>query len=184
MAEDTKTKRAPAKCKKVVDVVAGTVSFQFGPFDKAGVGSGPLKVFTVGEFPPAIQTRFPLHGLSQKIGDVYSGDKTIESAIDSLDAVVAQLMADKWGATRGEGTGPSAGKRVRALFRLAESNTKWSNKFMGISAPTMENVGAWYADQTEDFQKLIYTSDEVKRELVKMANEEIDSAAGSNSIMG
>lgn len=91
------------KATKSIDLDAGTVTFTFAD------GGEPL-VVSGKSLPQSIQVHALLHGISQKVGDSYSGVDTPEQARVFAQAAVDQLMAGDWKqpATGGSGgTGDS-----------------------------------------------------------------------------
>lgn len=64
-----------------------------------------------------IFTRLALHGLSQKLGDSYSGEGDITVARTKVEGVVTRLKAGDWKATR-EGGGGRITALAQALARV------------------------------------------------------------------
>lgn len=85
--------------------------------------SGVLLSFTNGttveamldQFTPEIQKRLALHGLAQKVGDSYSGEKDVEIAIGRAQNVVKALAEGNWARTGSGGGGGSISDLVRAF---------------------------------------------------------------------
>lgn len=63
------------------------------------------------EFPIAVQTMAMYHGLSQKLGDEFSGAKSVEEAEEAFVALLERLKDGDWATERGE-----AGPRTSLIF--------------------------------------------------------------------
>lgn len=83
--------------KKVVDLKAQTVTFDFG--------DGKVETFTLSECSDEMKIQLALHGASQKTGDSYASAKKIceETEADPVEwsqgqaqGVIAQLYSDDW----------------------------------------------------------------------------------------
>ena len=159
--------------KKAVSDDGQSVSFVF----EENAGS---RIVSIVDFPPDIQARFAQHGISQKIGDSYNKAETPAEALNELETLVAQLQKGDWRAAS-EG-GPKAGKTVTALFRIAERETKWARKFMGLETIDLPAVREWFASQTDEMKKTVSGSKEVKLELAAMQTESANESG--TSLMG
>ena len=97
---------------KVLDQEDIAVEFTF-------TGQEPILV-KASDFSPEIQTHFMLHGISQKVGDSYSGAKgDIAGAMASFAACLEQLKAGDWRASRGEGESkPRTTELASAVARI------------------------------------------------------------------
>lgn len=103
------------KAKKVVDLEAGNIRFDFA--------NGESIVVNPAEYDSAIQKQGLLHGISQKIGDSYASAETAEEAYAAAKAVVAGLIEGKWTTrTVGESSGGSVTMLVEALYRVTKSD--------------------------------------------------------------
>lgn len=59
------------------------------------------------------------HGLSQKVGDEYSGEKDVDDMVLAAEEMVKRLTSGEWGATRAAGDGFSgASVVIRALCEV------------------------------------------------------------------
>ena len=59
------------------------------------------------------------HGLSQKVGDEYSGEKDVDDMVLAAEEMVKRLTSGEWGATRAAGDGfPRASGVIRALCEV------------------------------------------------------------------
>ena len=132
------------------------------------------------KIPKEIHSQILMHGLKQLVGDAAAA-KTgtpVPERIESMQEKIAQLYAGKFRADR-ESSGPQAGKRVRALFRVATANTKWAKKFMDLNEVTLPSVRDWHASQTDEMRKTIAQSQEIKTELATMAAEDAKDSGTS-----
>lgn len=104
--------------KKVVDAEKGTVSFVFAPdTDKARNITA-----TLASIPTNIITRLALHGLSQKCGDSYAGAANDGEAEEAVKAVLEDLVAGNWSASRVGVGGVKVAVFVEALARASGQN--------------------------------------------------------------
>ena len=78
------------------------------------ISGEPLSA-SLSQFTPSIVTQLALHGLSQKVGDSYSGESDVAAARFSANKVLENLIAGNFGATRGEG---KIGDLAQALMNL------------------------------------------------------------------
>lgn len=149
-------------------------------------GNGETREVMVADFPPEIVAALTDYGIGQKCGDAYSGDKTPEDALNSLDTVVAQLVAGNWRAASESG-GPKAGKTVQALHRIGERNEETLpqsalRKVLGINKSadwTIPTVRDAFAKLDDDRRKAVMAAGEVKAELAQMQREAAESAGAS-----
>lgn len=106
-------------CKKSTDLDLGAVHFAFQDVDADGEAIAPL-IVSLESLPEQIVTNLALHGLSQKIGDSYSGVGGDAAEARKLsEGVLARLLEGDWRAAA------VAGERkplevVEALFRYME----------------------------------------------------------------
>lgn len=103
---------AERKVTKSVDAEAGTVTFEFA--------TGESEVVEVKEFSNDVQAQLMLHGLSQKLGDSYSGEEA-----DKCHAIFAgtlkQLVEGNWSARSGGGGAPRISQLAEALSRATDN---------------------------------------------------------------
>lgn len=167
----SENKRNRLAKKSIVD---NTVSFAFG--DEGSAGNVSVDIT---QFPDEIQTRFAVHGLSQKLGDSYAGIKSPADAMDQVNTLVKQLEKGDWTAAS-NAAGPKAGKVVRALFRLAEKQAKAIKKFTGLSDVSLDSIRDWYASQTKEMKAGITKSPEIKVEMASMSMEDAQADTGTS----
>jgi hypothetical protein len=100
--------------KKIIDVAAGTITFQFEDGTAANGDQpavpGSTQVFDISKLkatPEGLATleRLAIHGASQKIGDSYAGAKEsgtdpVAYAKEAVKDTIEQLYANKWSVTR------------------------------------------------------------------------------------
>ena len=79
------------------------------------------------QFPDNVVAAAMGHGLSQKIGDAYSGATTIDEAQEKAEALVEQLQQGIW-VTERESSGPRIGPLVEAIARVLEANGRPANR--------------------------------------------------------
>lgn len=94
-------------CKKSVSDEAVTFAF---------TDNGEAVTVHLGQFSPDMQQRFALHGISQKLGDSYSGaDGSPEVARSMFNDTLAAVLNGEW-TVRGE-AGPRVSMLAEALSR-------------------------------------------------------------------
>ena len=107
--------------KKDANHETGSVSFDFG--------NGRSFTATLANLPDNIKQALMVHGLSQKLGDSYSGalkavsdgeaDTVEQYAEECVQSVYATLQAGQWSATRtGGGSAPRTPMVVEAIARV------------------------------------------------------------------
>ena len=151
-------KMAKKVVKKIVDLAAQSVTFDFG--------DGTKEVFLLASCPEETRIQLALHGGSQKIGDSYAGAKeagdVLAYAKQSTRDTIAQLYAGDW-AVRGTGEGiRRASDLATALARISEAQGK------------PKSVEAWteYLDKATDEQKAALKSTKaVAAEIAKIVAE-------------
>ena len=95
--------------KKITDVEAGTVTFQFTDESELVVSLADYSEDTV--------ARAALHGLSQKVGDSYSGAESVKAARESAEATIENLKEGNWNTVREGSSTPRVGALAAALAR-------------------------------------------------------------------
>ena len=160
--------------KKVYSEDGSSVAFNFA--DEVSV------LAELSSFPTDIQTRFAQYGMSQKLGDKYSGAKSPADARDELALIITQLQNGDWRAAS-EAAGPKAGKTVRAFFRVCEVNAKWAMKHYGLKEVTIESIRDLYATFEKQMKSEVGKSPEVVTMLATIALEEAQSNSAP-SLMG
>jgi hypothetical protein len=108
---------------KLIDPEAGTVTFDFT--------HGESSVYALSDLPAHIQTQLALHGISQKGGDSYSGEKEPREAKASADEVWARLVSGEWVVRRQRSEG-SVTLTIEAVAALQNRTTEeifkiWEN---------------------------------------------------------
>jgi len=93
---------------KEIDLPKGLVVICFEDGSKLTLDAAKL--------PDLMLDRAKLHGLSQKLGDSYAGNKSVAEAKANVQSVIDQLMAGDW--NRGGGGGPQLGILAEALAKL------------------------------------------------------------------
>jgi hypothetical protein len=99
--------------KKAYDVEAGVLTFTSE--------DGSVQTLQVASLPETVRTQALFHGLSQKIGDSYSGAASQDDpegyARECVKDTIAQLLEGNWRAAGGGG-GPKYGQLVTALAEV------------------------------------------------------------------
>lgn len=106
-----------AKAKKSIDLENARVIFEFAD------GGEPLVVEATA-LPKAMQQHSLLHGVSQKVGDSYSGVDTPAEARKFAEAAVEQLMNGEWKVQRESTGGGAVSLLVEALARATGHPTE------------------------------------------------------------
>ena len=88
-----------AICNKTISVEDKTCTFEFPAIDKT------LTVTLVDV--QSVLTQLALHGLSQKGGDAFAGEKDPEEAFNKCGEVIGRLKEGDWAKARQPGSGPS-----------------------------------------------------------------------------
>lgn len=127
MPEAAQTNEAPkakrtALCEKVY--TNGTDEFRHVKPDVTKLtfkfANGSAHALSLGQFPEAIQLCLAWHGLAQKCGDAYAGDKTVEDAEQSFLSIVEQLEGGEFTSGR-EGVGPRPSMVVEAVVAALQA---------------------------------------------------------------
>jgi len=130
--------KAPAFCKKTIDLEAGTVTWTFG--------NGTTRTLVFDDLDDATKIHCGLHGVSQKGGDSYAaagGDYAF--AIAALDATLQNLHNGQFNANRssGEAAPKGTGELAQALVRLnLMSMEQAANLLAGADAATLKALRA------------------------------------------
>ena len=82
--------------------------------------NGEVRTFELDKVSPQVQIQLALHGASQKGGDSYAGDETVEDAIKSCEGVINDLYAGNW-STRAVGQSRST-LLAQAIARIAKQD--------------------------------------------------------------
>lgn len=126
--------------KKLVDEENGSVTFHFSNDTQVTVNLDDLE--------EAVQRRAALHGLSQKIGDSYSGSETPEAARTVAEAVIEQLVAGNWNSVSEGSSAPKVGVLAEALSRA--------------TGRTLEEASAVVAGMAEEASKALRAHPSIK----------------------
>ena len=117
---------------------------------------------------PDIVTHLALHGLSQKLGDSYSGEPSVEVARGKAEAVANRLTAGEWRAVAaGEGSG--------RITDLAQALANITGRTVTEAVAAIENMDK---DQKGKLRKHPEIAVEVKRLSLERAQK---AASGSDS---
>lgn len=100
---------ATAKAKKTVREDLSGVDFEFA--------HGTVVAVNLEDFSEQTIANLVCHGLSQKLGDSYSGAESSEQAQTFLEKVLERLKAGEWTAAREGGGGRGVSQLVEALHR-------------------------------------------------------------------
>lgn len=128
---------------KVLDLDNASVEFQFE-------GNENPVVVKLGDFSEEMQLQFALYGISQKLGDSYSGSKGDSAkAYELFNGTLAELSAGNWRASRGEGEAkPRTTELAEAIAR--------------IQSRPLADVTAALAAASDDQRKTLRSNERVK----------------------
>jgi len=115
------------------------------------------------DFSDDIVVHLALHGLSQKLGDSYSGEQDITSARALASAVLDRLKEGNWKAVR-EGGG---GGRISDLAQALSA----------VTGQPLEECVAKISEMEKDQKNGLRKHPKVKAELAKIAAERAEAAA-------
>ena len=146
--------RAQIAKKEVHEDMSGvTIAFADGK---------PLTV-NLADLPDEMVGHLALHGLSQKLGDSYSGEQDIASARALAAAVAERLREGNWKAVREGGGGGRISDLAQAL----------SN----VTGQPLEECVTKLADMEKDQKSGLRKHPKIKAELAKIAAERAATAA-------
>jgi len=134
------------KAKK--KLIEGGVKFSFV--------DGTELVAMLEDIPAEIVSRLAIHGLSQKIGDSYAGDLSVEESRAVAEGVLQNLTSGLWGVKVSRG-----GKIVEALSR--------------VTGKSLEACLEKWNGMDKDAQKAIRKHADIKRVLAEMEAEHADA---------
>lgn len=128
---------------KVLDLDNASVEFTFE-------GSEAPVVVKLGDFSEDMQLQFALYGISQKLGDSYSGSKGDSvKAYELFNGTLTELSAGNWRASRGEGEAkPRTTELAEAIAR--------------IQSRPLADVTAALAAASDDQRKTLRSNERVK----------------------
>ena len=121
-------------CVKTVDLEGQAVSFAFA--------NGNTVEARLTDFNKEILSQLALHGLSQKGGDAYSGEKDPQEAANLTLEVLDRLKAGEWGVKRQKGEG-SITLTIEAIARLKQKDpSEIKTKYDAMSDEVKKSVRA------------------------------------------
>ena len=108
-----------------IDVAAGTAAVRFD------FRNGKTITLAANELTPETQLTALAHGLSQKVGDEWSGTKDIEDIVLTAEAIVTRLKKDGWSAPREAGDSLSgASVVIRAIVEATGKTVEAVKAFL------------------------------------------------------
>ena len=122
----------------------------------------PLTVL-LADLPDEMVGHLALHGLSQKLGDSYSGEQDIASARALASAVADCLKEGNWKAVREGGGGGRISDLAQALAN--------------VTGQSLEDCVTKLADMEKDQKSGLRKHAKIKAELAKIAAERAEAAA-------
>lgn len=147
---------ATSKAKKVVLEDLSGVAFQFA--------HGTEITVMIADLPEDTVANLICHGLSQKLGDSYSGAKDSEEAQSFLEKVLQRLKDGEWKAAReGGGGGRGVSQLVEALHRA--------------TGKPIEDCNATIDAMDDDAKKGLRAHPEIKAQLAQIKLEKAQEAA-------
>jgi len=114
------------------------------------------------DLPPEIVTHLALHGLSQKLGDAYSGEKDVAVARGKAEAVAKRLVNGDWKAVREGGGG-----RITDLAHALAT----------VTGRTIEEAVGVIEGMTKEAKKDLRNHAQIKAELARITAERAAEAA-------
>ena len=109
----------------LIDVAAGTAAVRFD------FRNGKTITLAANELTPETQLTALAHGLSQKVGDEWSGTKDIEDIVLTAEAIVTRLKKDGWSAPREAGDSLSGASAViRAIVEATGKTVEAVKAFL------------------------------------------------------
>lgn len=122
----------------------------------------PLTV-NLSDLPDEMLTHLALHGLSQKLGDSYSGEQDVAAARALATAVFDRLKEGNWKAVREGGGGGRISDLAQALAN--------------VTGQSLEDCVTKLADMEKDQKAGLRKHAKIKAELAKIAAERAQAAA-------
>lgn len=109
----------------LIDVAAGTAAVRFD------FRNGKTITLAANDLTPETQLTALAHGLSQKVGDEWSGTKDIEDIVLTAEAIVTRLKKDGWSAPREAGDSLSgASVVIRAIVEATGKTVEAVKAFL------------------------------------------------------
>lgn len=184
----TKTKKASVCAKAYIDN-EGESSSHAGPDVNHLVFkfvSGENVEVTLDEIGDNCRDALAWHGLSQKLGDSYSGSATKDaSAHELFMGLLEQLQADMWSKTREGSKGPRISMVLEAVIRsfLVSTGTEMTDaqkEAVSVQLKTKEGLASWKANsEVDDMIEVIRIE---RRNASKAAKTPAEGAASFDSI--
>lgn len=141
-------------CEKSYSVEERTASFVFA----ADAGQLDINLADVKN----VLTNLALHGLMQKVGDCFAGEKDPKEAFNKAKELIDRLKAGEWRAAR-ESKGPSTALTVEAIARLRKQDVK--------------DVQAKWEQMDDETRKRVRSDPRVKAEVARIKAERLDAEA-------
>jgi len=148
--------KAAIATKKIADDLSG-VAIEFS--------SGERLAANLADLTAEIITQLALHGLSQKLGDSYAGEKDVSVAKVKAGKVLERLVAGDWRAVR-EGGG---GGRITDLAQALAD----------ITGRTIEEAVSRIEDMDKDEKSALRKHKKIKARLAEIAYERAKAAVES-----
>lgn len=143
------------KAKKTVLEDLSGVKFAFA--------HGTEVTVLIADLPESTVANLVCHGLSQKLGDSYSGAESSEDAQSYLEKVLQRLVAGEWKAAREGGGGRGVSQLVEALHRA--------------TGKPLDECNATVDGLDEDAKKGLRQHPEIKEQLAQIKLENAQKAA-------
>ena len=115
------------QCDKtsLIDVAAGTAAVRFD------FRNGKTFTVSAGDLSTETQLTALAHGLSQKVGDEWSGTKDVEDMVLTAEAIITRLKRDGWSAPREAGDSLSgASVVIRAIVEVTGKTVEQVKTFL------------------------------------------------------
>lgn len=157
--------KAPRFCSKDYDLDSGEAAFSFGNGTKLSIN--------ISELSDDIKAELMFHGAMQKIGDSYAGAKgDFTSGITSAQAVIDQLLAGEWRASRAAGEAkPRVTELAEAIARL--KGVDLDRAVAAVQAATDDQRKGWRKNAQVSAVIAEIRADKARAKMQK-AGEELD----------
>jgi hypothetical protein len=154
MAENSRTKLAT----KETDAEAGLLLVSFAHGEDLSI--------SLSEVPEKILTELALHGLSQKVGDSYSGEKDPQEAKAKAEDVIDRLKSGDW---------------VKARLRGEGSTSLTVEAIAAIKGKSVSAIKEVWAGLPEDTKKAVRNDPAIKAKMAAIKAERLQSKADEAS---
>lgn len=141
-------------CTKDYSIEDKSATFEFAD----GVGSLAVKLDEL----RGVLTNLALHGLVQKIGDCYAGEKDPKEAFNKASDLLERLKKGEWSKAR-ESKGPSTALVVEAVARLRGA--------------TVNDIQVKWDKMDDENKKRIQGDNRVKAEMARIKAERLEAKA-------